>query len=471
MTMSNPRRVHPLAIIPNAISFLRNALLPFLFGSISLVREHPLITVFGAFALLVLTGVFGFLFWYNFSYTIEAGELRVQKGIFNKQRRYIPLERIQSIDIQAGLILQLVGLVQLQIETASEGKVPEISLAGITREEAEALKKVLSDAKAARQPQAASGAEAGEAPAPEQIQYRLTMKELIFMSLTSASIGLIAPFLSAVIEPLTNFSEQFVAWLGLFQNGNPNLLEIGVLILLTLILSAVGSIILTMLAYARFTLTREGDVLKISRGLLEKRELTLPLDRLQGIRIVEGLLRQPFGYVTLHVESGGGYGKKQGQTTVLHPLVKRERVTEFLAEIAPGFELGTALRPLPKRAKRRYGVRPLLLALAIALVPSVLFYPYGLFALLLLPVFLAWGLLQYRDGGWSSGEACLTMRRRLIARTTVVIPWRKVQSYHRGQSLFQKRAALATASVRIISGGEGKEYKIVDVEADQALMS
>lgn len=469
MTMSNPRRVHPLAIIPYTISFLRNALLPFLFGSISLIREHPLITVFGACGLLVLTAVFGFLFWYNFSYTIEAGELRVKKGIFTKQRRFIPLERIQSIDIKAGIILQLVGLVQLQIETASEGKVPEISLAGITREEAEELKKVLSDAKAARQPHAETGA--GEAAAPEQIQYRLTMKQLIFMSLTSASIGLIAPFLSAVIEPLTSYSEHVVKWLGLFQHSNPNLIEIGILVVLTAILSVLGSIVVTMLAYARFTLTRQGDVLKISRGLLEKRELTLPLDRLQGIRIVEGLLRQPFGYVTLHVESGGGYGKKQGQTTVLYPLLKRKDVTRFLQEMAPGFEAGTELSPLPKRAKRRYGGRPLLLASAAAALIAFLFYPYGLFALLLLPLSLAWGLLQYRDAGWSAGKSSLTIRRRLFARTTVVIPWRKVQSYHRRQSLLQKRVSLATASVRIISGGVGKEYKIVDLEADQMIPS
>jgi putative membrane protein len=62
-----------------------------------------------------------------------------------------------------------------------------------------------------------------------------------------------------------------------------------------------------VLAHAGFTLSREGDFLYVKRGLLERREATIPLARIQAVRISEGVLRQPFGLASLRVESAG-YG-------------------------------------------------------------------------------------------------------------------------------------------------------------------
>ncbi|MFD2171779.1 PH domain-containing protein [Tumebacillus lipolyticus] len=467
--MSKPRRVHPLAIIPFALQFMKNALIPIVVGSFSLIREHPFLTILGAFGVLLLTGFFGALAWYNFTYSIEGGELRVQKGLLNKQRRYIPLERIQSIDISAGIIFQLVGLVKLQVETASDGKLPEISLAGIKKQEAEELKRMLNEAKLAGKAEKQQGEAALEeqaeavAETPKK-RYTLTPKRLILMALTSSSLGLFAPVLSTITEPLVNFIDYFVNWFDFasFDLAAYKYVALGVVIAA---LSVVGSLVATILAYARFTLTRQGDELKISRGLLEKRELTLPLNRLQGIRIVEGILRQPFGFVTVHVESGG-YGKNQGQSTVIFPMVKRSELPAFLEDVLPEFRMSTDLAALPKRAKRRYAFRASLFSIVPIGVLTWFFFPYGLFGLVLIPLLVGLGFLQHREAGWAMREGFYTIRSRTIARTTVVIPRRKVQSFHHQQSLFQKRARLATASVRITSGGIGKTFKIVDLEQD-----
>src|SRR5918997_498766 len=67
------------------------------------------------------------------------------------------------------------------------------------------------------------------------------------------------------------------------------------------------------LLLAGVTLSRspDGKYLHISRGLLERHESTVPLARIQAIRVVEGVLRQPFGLASLRVESAG-FGAETG---------------------------------------------------------------------------------------------------------------------------------------------------------------
>ena len=63
-------------------------------------------------------------------------------------------------------------------------------------------------------------------------------------------------------------------------------------------------VILGALRLTRFTLTRDGDVLRNSRGLLGKQSATIPVNRIQAVRIVEGFWRMLIGYCILQVEVG-----------------------------------------------------------------------------------------------------------------------------------------------------------------------
>ncbi|MEI2401171.1 PH domain-containing protein, partial [Paenibacillus phytohabitans] len=57
---------------------------------------------------------------------------------------------------------------------------------------------------------------------------------------------------------------------------------------------------------ANFTVVKRDEELFITRGLIEKKQTTIPLTRIQAIRIGENLIRQPFGYATVYIESAGG---------------------------------------------------------------------------------------------------------------------------------------------------------------------
>src|SRR5699024_4434313 len=93
---------------------------------------------------------------------------------------------------------------------------------------------------------------------------------------------------------------------------------------------------------------------------LERTQLTIPFNRIQAVQIKEELLRQPFGYASLVIESAG-YGEKEGNSTTLFPLIKRREMYRFLKKVLPeyNYDIDMAETDPPKRSLRRYFLRML----------------------------------------------------------------------------------------------------------------
>ena len=159
------------------------------------------------------------------------------------------------------------------------------------------------------------------------------------------------------------------------------------------------SVALTLLNYFDFTVTKENDRLVITRGLLEKKRITIPLNRVQAIKIVENPLRQPFGLATVQVESaGGGFSEGKDKKIVLFPLISKKAKIEPLTVLFPQFqfelEQAQMIRP-PKRASSFFYRIDFLWLIPLIAVPSYLFYPYGLLSFLLIVPVILLGIWQH----------------------------------------------------------------------------
>jgi putative membrane protein len=219
------------------------------------------------------------------------------------------------------------------------------------------------------------------------------------------------------------------------------LLAAGGLLALAWLLAAAGAIV----AFSGFTAVRDGDVLRIRRGLLQRREVTLPVARVRAVRVVEGVLRQPFGLATLRVEVLG-FAREAAAARTLFPLLRRAEVEGFLAELLP--ELADGLDGLehpPRRARRRYLLPPAATALvAGGAAALVLDAPWALAAV---AAGLGYGELRWRAAGWRLTGGRLAVASRLLARTTVLAPARNRESHDLAQTALQRRARLADVEV------------------------
>jgi putative membrane protein len=471
--MSSERRhLHPAAMLIDALKTIRRWVSAFVIPGIALLASRGFSMQTIAFILLgatlaaALAALWGFLSWRATTYEISGGAFRLRQGVLQKNERTIPLEHVQSVDTVQGIIQRFFGVVEVRIETAGGGaSEPDASLAALDRADAEALRREIEGSR--REP-----VEAEEAAGPAVLR-QLGTRDLLITGATSGQIGVAFSLIAVVSQVFDDLLSESLAQ-RLFEALAPRSVTAALLLVLAFgvfaWLLAIGG---TVLAYAGFTLSRDGDFLYVRRGLLERREATIPIARIQAVRIVEGVLRQPFALASLRVESAG-YGEASGVSTTLFPLLPRKDVEGLLLDAAPGFAVAPALEHLPTRALRRYIFRataPVVLLAAAAVLASSLALDsaaWGFAALLLVVPSALYGWLRYRDAGWAYLGDRLVVRSRLLARTTTIAPRRRLQSRGVTRSPFQRRARLATFQARVASGGGGAELQITDLGSEAA---
>ncbi len=468
---SEPCHLHPAAMLIDAIKTVRRSLSAFVIPGIAFLMSRGfdaqtiVLVLFGALVVTALAAFWGFLSWRATTYEVARGVFRLRWGVVQKNERAVPLDHIQSVDTVQGIIQRLFNVVEVRIETAGGGaSEPDASLAALDRADAEALRREIAGSR--REPVET------ETAGPTVVR-KLGTRDLLLAGATSGQIGVALSLIAVASQLFNDFLSQNLAQ-RLLETFAPRSVTTALLYVFILGLAAwllaIGG---TVLAHTGFTLSRDGDFLYIRRGLLERREATIPLARIQAVRIMEGLLRQPFGLASLRVESAG-YGQDAGVSTTLFPLLPRKEVHGLLLEAAPEFAVAPPLNALPRRALRRYVFRStlpfLVLISAAALLSSLVFdLAAWVFAalLLLLPAAL-FGWLRYRDAGWTLEEDRLVVRSRLLGRTTAIAPRRRLQSRTTLRSPFQRRVSLATFEAQVASGGGGAELRVTDLGADAA---
>lgn len=419
------------------------------------IEDSPVLLV-GALALgaSLIEGIGG---WLRYQYWVTGGELRVERGFFVRQRVAIPAERVQTVDVTAGLLQRVFGLVKVEVKTAAG---TQVVMSAITEAAAERLRSALAS-EPSPHPEASA--------LPDVARFELTTRELLLAASTSGRLGVILSGMGWLYSQVDDFvEERLFELLGTLNLGD-SVSGAGPLMLLgialaTLLIAFLASVIAEVARYGGFSVVRTGDQLVIRRGLLERREVSVALDRIQAIRIVEGLLRQPLGYAAIIVETAG-YADERGQSTPLHPFLHKSRWQALLRELTPGYDVEPELKRPPRRALSRFMVRPLLTALLAATVISIS-VPFGWlsFGLALGAPLLGW--LAFRDTAVGISSQTLLLTRRMLRRTTAIVRRRRVQFCESSSSWLQRRRGLANLTVAVASGGGGKLFSVPELDAE-----
>lgn len=469
--MSEPKRLHPIAAVVNALRQLKELIIPFLvfvvFGSRG--TNWDLFYFYGSIGVVVLIFVYGVLAWYRFTYRIEQGELRIEYGLIIRKKRYIPFERIQSLDLSEGILQRLFGLVKVKVETAGSGGMGlqdgEAVLTAITKQDAEEIHNYLVSIKRTGKLEL----DEQEQETHDDLLYKISTKELLMLASTSGGVGVV---ISAVLAFVFQF-EEFIPYEQIFD-GVEHFVQSGVVFVSIVVfagflLAWVIALFGTMLKYANFTVRKVDNDLVITRGLLEKRQFTIPLNRIQAVRVSENLIRQPLGYASAYLESAGGSALDQESSKVIIlPIVKKSRIPDLLGPYLSDYQFRTNLTAAPRRAYVRYLLKGWILTLPIIIGSIWFFRPWGYAALVLLVISALWSFLNFKDAGWSIENGMLTLRYRSVVKSTVFMRKNKVQSFSVKESFFQRKKQLATVEAIVKSGHGGTGGKVMDLEKQDA---
>ena len=472
--MSEKYKLHPVSAIINSFKTLKEMFLPFLiivvangFSAKESIWEYIPLLIMALFFVMFL--VSGIIKWWTFVYWFEDNELRVKYGLFIKKKRYIPFDRIQSFNYKEGIFHRIFGLVQVMVETAggNDGK-PEVVLTAVTRERAKQIeqetkrKKVLSvieeESTVLDDEEHLEQVQQEQTVTDSEVIYKISMKDLFLLATTSNSVGVVLAGVVAVLSQVSEFIpyDRIFNELSVFMEFG--FLVIAMMVFIGLILTWILSVIITFINYYDFTIIKEEDRFVVTQGLLEKKRVTIPNNRVQAIKIVENPLRQWIKCATVVVESAsGGYGEDSKKVT-LFPLISKKEMNGPLQQLFPQFDFQQSSQFVkPPRKARPYFYRVKIVALIpIVIVCSYVFFPYGLFSLLLfVPAFLL-GIWQYKTNGYMINELQLILRYRVISRVTFFVEKKRIQALNSSQNFFQKRKRVASIQATVMSGIAGE---------------
>ena len=466
-------KLHPISALINFVKVLKEMILPlivlvFVNGFGDDANFWSGLFTYGIYGVLLLFMLIsGIIKWKRFRYWFEDGELRIEYGLFVKKKRYIPFERIQSLDYTEGILHRPFGLVKVKVETAGGGptKEADAELTAIKKEAAEQIKKEIMLAKSQHTYNPEENLETEEIIVEEKKPiFRMSTKDLLILASTSGGVGV---FFSGLAVFASQFSE-LIPYERIYNEImifiKFGVLMVALVIFVVLLMAWIVSVLLTFINYYNFTIILEDDEIIITRGLLEKKKITIPLTRIQGIRLVENPIRQLTGYATVTVDSAGGSMAEKDETIRLLPLIKKAEIYPILKEIFPDFQLQPTFQRVPNKSRKFFYRVDMLWIIPIAAAVIYFFYPYGLLSLLLIPASFALGMWQKKTAGFYIEEKQLVAQYRLFSRVTVWMEKRRIQSMTARTTYFQKKSDVASVVVTIKSGVGGAETVIPHIE-------
>ncbi len=465
------RHLHPAEIVLAALENLREILVAAVIGLLvggGAGGLPPGVGVLLGLGGVAVAATIGYVRWQHTTYSVAGQALHFRRGVLSPDETTVPLRRIQAIDATQGPLQRLFGVQELHVQTAGGGAEGEIVLRAVS-------------ALAASELRAAAGLP--DPAARDLPEWRLSPGSLLVTAITAPQLGVLLPLLGGLVAVGDDLvfsggeGEQLVDRLPRDFGG------IALLVVAVsgaaLLLSFLGAIV----AFAGFSLVRDGDRLRIRRGLLARRAASVPLARVHAVDVVEGVLRRPFGLASVRMETAG-YRREAAAAQTLLPLVRVRDVRAAAgasscralaqppAAEAPGATppRTTATRepPLaltdsaarferpPARARRRYILPPALAgaALGAALAVAV---PAAWPALPLLVLLgAAEGLFRFGSAGWREDGSRLVVRSRVLARRTLLARVDRLQEHGLRASPLQRRAGLVDFEAAVGSGRTGR---------------
>lgn len=498
--MSQPvfHRLHPGTILLSVVQAVRRLLLAVVYFAFSCVQGAQndggasTAEMIGA-GLGLFIGVGAVIRYFIYGYAITQDSLIIRDGWLTKTTRTIPLDRIQNINFKRGLLHRILGVVDVEIETAGGAKA-EASLSALSEDNARRLKVLLTGESHLAMSPIMSARQ-------DPLVYAASTKELF---LAGATQNRAFAILFAVLGIFGVGSQAFferTAKSAIRSNGamfqNLDWWRTGALALVALMLVGwIVSIVMSFVTYWGFELRQQSGKLKRTYGLLNHVENVIQIRRIQVVRMSETMIQRWMNLCSMHVDTAGSIAaaasSNDGQQSaaglnanLISPLMESARAPELLQVALPGIRLDSPdWKPIsPKSIARKVRVG-LLVNLIWAPILATATQAFriadndfswqdwgiaagGIYVALMLLTWLT-ALLYYRTARWWDQGDVFVSRTGVLSRNTWYAPIAKIQSIQIAQTPGQRRLDLASVTFRTAAMHGTAAVEVNDVDASLA---
>lgn len=472
MTMSSSRRLHHWSIVFLLGDTLKGLLLPL--GAVLFTARRSRWDLLLMWFSVPVAAISVWRYFTTF-YELADDELIIRTGLLFRNVRHIRYTRVHNVETVQNPLHRLLGVAEVRVETAGaseqEAKLRVLSLADadeVRRRVIEGKKRAAVAADATPLAADSDVVEAAGTDAEELV--RMRFGDLIAFGFTQNRGGLVigaiigfvweANFLKVDVASPTRVASRFfeLFWAEGRLLNDPGLTQLGLLlaallgIFVFIRLLSVGWAIVQLYG---FTLARQGDELRSTRGLLTRVHSTIPLSRIQLVSVRQSPLMRWFDRVEVRVQTAGGDEHATPGREWLAPSLHSDAVDSLMVAVFPGVELSALeWQPADARTARRLW-RTALRWIAFAFVAGMVFARVPTLVLVLPVLGFTW--LAARRGARSLGHALLAehvgVRNGWLWKNTSVARYAKVQAVSMTESPFDRRWTMADVFADTAGGG------------------
>ena len=136
--MSEPQKLHPISYFNGIINAIKQNIVVFFIFIIFQLKDFDYANP-ESYLWIGIVFVFFLISYISQIVGIMNTRFILTTGIFNKKRKELNIKRIQSVDMTQGVVNQIIGGVDLQIKTPSDG----IVLSVISKKQGEYLERYI----------------------------------------------------------------------------------------------------------------------------------------------------------------------------------------------------------------------------------------------------------------------------------------------------------------------------------------
>lgn len=428
----------------------------------------------GAFALIGSAAAGDYVRWRRTRYRVGAERVELHTGLFLVKKRSLARERIRSVDLTAHPLQRVLGLVTVRIGTGEHsGGESTLELDPVPKAEGERLRRELLERTVTGTP---GTHREGELVALDPRWIRYAPVSFVAPALGGAAVG-------AVMQVSDWFGAQgqVIDWVGDRFRDTSLTAMIVVLALAAVAAGAVGALGLWIEMWWSYRLEREpGGTLRIRRGLLTSRSVSIEERRLRGVDLVEPLGIRLFGAARVDAITTGlakDDEEQHGDHNTLLPAAPRPVADTVAADVLRATVSPTRAaltgHPLAARGRRLRRafwavVVPVCVqgVLGVLLTPVLLWTALGCAAVgLPLGVFLARD--AYRGLGHALSGDYLVVRSGTVRRSTAALERAGVIGWTVRQTFFQRRSGVLSLTATTAAGAGA--YTAYDADASEGL--
>ena len=301
------------------------------------------------FAVFYLCFILYRILYYQVSgYELTENEIKCNRGVIFRKRSVLEYRKVHAINKRQTLFHRIFGIAILTVDSGSTNTSHQAEITIIEKDKiVDALLSELNRLKEGCQRNVQTQEPKDELLlSAEDSLYRFTSgKKMLYTLINIASTAFFTALFAVLAILVIGICKLMIQQSFLGTWGQyflyAFLITVGVMLLLSSF-SLVGCLIHSFVGYYKFKITKCGNDIQISYGLLEKHTNTFSYDRIKAVKITQGLVQRMLGFAAIRLEVIGytnntGDDSKNADLGVLVPFCKYDEVGEILSKVLPDY--------------------------------------------------------------------------------------------------------------------------------------